>query len=352
MKAVVFEEYKKKPALKEVPKPTPGPGEVILKVAGSGACHSDVAVYDEYEYDVTAGHMTPPFILGHEVSGWVDSVGEGVTGVNVGDAYLVYGPTACGHCRYCSRGQDTYCLNFADTSCMAVGLGRDGGMAEYVAVPARNLVALGDADPIDAAPLADAGLTPYHAIKKALPELVGGGRTALVVGLGGLGMLGVQIIQALSSATVLVADMKPEAIEAAKKIGAIPVEGTTTQEQLDFINTYTGGVGVDAAFDFVGVEQTVTLAAQAVRYDGSATIVGIAGGTYEWNFYKQRYGSTLGNTYWGTIEDLHDVVGLYREGKIKTNVARYPLSQAEEAYRALREGTLTARAVIVPTLDE
>lgn len=352
MKAVVFEAYKQKPVLKDVEKPVAGPGEVVLKVAGSGACHSDVAVYDEYDLDVTFGHMTPPFILGHEVSGWIDSVGEGVTGFKEGDAYLVYGPIACGHCRYCSRGQDTYCLNFAETDCMAVGLGRDGGMAEYVAVPARNLVALGDADPIDAAPLADAGLTPYHAIKKSLPELVGGGRTALVIGLGGLGMLGVQIIQALSSATVLVADTKPEAVAAAEALGAVAVQGSTTEEQLAFINEYTGGVGVDAAFDFVGVAPTVALAAQSVRYDGAATIVGIAGGAYEWNFYKQRYGATLGSTYWGTIEDLHDVVGLYREGKITTNIERYPLSKAEEAYRALREGTLSARAVIVPTLDE
>lgn len=352
MKAVVFEAYKQKPVLKDVEKPVAGPGEVVLKVAGSGACHSDVAVYDEYEADPTFGHMTPPFILGHEVSGWIDSVGEGVTGFNKGDAYLVYGPIACGHCRYCSRGQDTYCLNFAETEYMSIGLGRDGGMAEYVSVPARNLVALGDADPIDAAPLADAGLTPYHAIKKNLPELVGGGRTALVVGLGGLGMLGVQIIQALSSATVLVADMKPEAVAAAEALGAVAVKGSTVEEQLAFINEYTGGVGVDAAFDFAGFSPTVGLIAQAVRYDGAATVVGIAGGEYEWAFHKQRYGATLGNTYWGSIEDLHDVVALYREGKIKTNVARYPLSKAEEAYRALREGKLSARAVIVPTMDE
>ena len=99
---------------------------------------------------------------------------------------------------------------------LGLGLGRDGGMAEYVVVPARNLVPLGDADPVAAAPLADAGLTPYHAIKNALPNLAGGGRFALVIGLGGLGQIAVQILTALTGATVIATDMKPDAMERAE----------------------------------------------------------------------------------------------------------------------------------------
>jgi len=216
VRAVVFESYKKFPVLKEVDRPKPAAGEVLLKVAGAGACHSDVAVFDEYESDPT-GLLTPPFILGHETAGWVEEVGPGVVGFEKGAAYLVYGPIGCGHCTSCSRGQDTYCTQPGTVGYLAAGLGRDGGMAEYMTVPARNLVPLGDADPVAAAPLADAGLTPYHAIKRAMPYLAKGGSTALVIGLGGLGMVGVQILKALTGATVIATDQKPEAMAQAEK---------------------------------------------------------------------------------------------------------------------------------------
>ncbi|HZX42208.1 MAG TPA: alcohol dehydrogenase catalytic domain-containing protein, partial [Myxococcaceae bacterium] len=168
MRALVFTDWKAFPTLEEIDVPEPGPGEVLLKVAGAGACHSDVAIFDEFESDIT-GFMPPPFVLGHETSGWVEALGPGVRGLEVGAPYLVYGPIGCGHCPACSRGQDTYCAHPGDVGYLATGLGRDGGMAEYMTVPLRNLVALGDADPVAAAPLADAGLTPYHAIKMALP---------------------------------------------------------------------------------------------------------------------------------------------------------------------------------------
>ncbi|TFI49441.1 NAD(P)-dependent alcohol dehydrogenase, partial [Micrococcus endophyticus] len=146
MKAVRFTAYKTFPELKEIERPAPGPGEVLLKVAGAGACHSDVAVYDEFEPGMNP-LVDPEYTLGHETSGWVEELGEGVTGFEVGSAQLVYGPVGCGHCPACSRGQDTYCQNVAEMDYAGIGLGRDGGMAEYVTVPARNLVPLGDADP-------------------------------------------------------------------------------------------------------------------------------------------------------------------------------------------------------------
>ena len=125
----------------------------------------------------------------------------------------------------CAQGLDTYCENAASNPALAVGLGRDGGMAEYVLVPANHLVPLGDADPVDAAPLSDAALTPYHAIKQALPNLAGGGKFALVVGLGGLGQIAVQILKALTGATIIATDSKPEAMERARAAGAITVLG-------------------------------------------------------------------------------------------------------------------------------
>lgn len=268
MRALVLEQFKTMPTPKEVQRPTPGPGEVLLKIAVAGACHSDVGIFHDFETDPT-GLMTPPFILGHENSGWVEEIGEGVTGVEVGAAYLCYGP--------------------------------------------RNLVPLGDADPIDAAPLADAGLTPYHAIKRVLLHLAGGGKSALVIGLGGLGMIGVQILKALTGATVIATDMKAEAMADAEKYGAVAVPGG--EGQAERIRELSGGRGVDAVFDFVGVDPTMALAASVVAQRGAVTIVGIGGGTYPWNFFGVPYEVNFSSTYWGTIEDLHEVVAMYRAGR-------------------------------------
>ncbi|SFF96382.1 NAD(P)-dependent alcohol dehydrogenase [Curtobacterium sp. YR515] len=347
MRAVVFEQFQTFPSLTDVPKPTPGPGEVLLKVAGAGACHSDVAVYREFQAG-QPGAQQPPFVLGHENSGWVEELGDGVAGFTVGDAYLVYGPVGCGHCSYCSKGQDTYCENAATNPYMGIGLGRDGGMAEYVTVPARNLVPLGDADPVAAAPLSDAALTPYHAIKNSLPNLAGGGKYALVVGLGGLGQIAVQILTALTGATVIATDMKQDAMDRAAARGAITVPGGP--DQAAAIREITGGRGVDAAFDFVGATPTITVAQASMAVGGRFTVVGIAGGTTEWNFFRTPYESTITNTYWGTIEDLHEVVAMYRAGQIVPDVERYALSDALEAYRKLEAGELSGRAVVVPTL--
>lgn len=345
MRAVVFSEWQTFPTIEDVDQPEPGPGEVLLKVAGAGACHSDVAIYKEFA-EGAPGSIPPSFTLGHENAGWVEALGPGVQGIDVGDAFLAYGPIGCGHCRMCSKGQDTYCENAASMPYLGLGLGRDGGMAEYVRVPARNLVPLGDADPVAAAPLADAGLTPYHAIKLALPNLAGGGRSVLVIGLGGLGQLAVQILTALTGATVIATDMKPEAMTMAERHGAVTVPGG--DGQVEAIRELTGGRGVDAAFDFVGVTPTIKAAQASIAQGGRLTVVGIAGGVVEWSFFTNPYEATITNTYWGTIEDLHDVVAMFRAGQIEPDIERYPMDDALEAYRRLEAGELSGRAVVTP----
>ena len=346
MKAVRHIGYHTFPEFKDVDKPTPGPGEVLLKVAGAGACHSDVAIFHEFDEGLNP-QMDPEFTLGHENTGWAEELGEGVAGIELGAAYLVYGPVGCSICRACTRGQDTYCENAAEMDYAGIGLGRDGGMAEYVVVPARNLVPLGDADPINAAPLADAALTPYHAIKLALPHLNGGGKYALVIGLGGLGLIGVQILKALTGATIIATDMKEDAMAQAEKRGAIPVAGG--EGQVERIREITGGNGVNAAFDFVGIGATVTTAMRSVARQGRVTIVGIGNQSpYEWAFLSTPYEAELVNTYWGTVEELHEVVDMYKAGQIEPQVTTYPLDKALEAYQALVDGEISGRAVIVP----
>lgn len=345
MRAVVFSDYQTFPSLEEVPRPSPGPGEVLLRVAGAGACHSDVAIYKDFS-EGAPGAIPPSFVLGHENAGWIEETGPGVHGFTVDDAHLVYGPIGCGHCKACSRGQDTYCENAATMPYLGLGLGRDGGMAEYVTVPARNLVPLDDADPVAAAPLADAALTPYHAIKNSLPQLAGGGRFALVIGLGGLGQAAVQILTALTGATVIATDMKEDAMRRAESNGAVTVPGG--EGQVEAIRDLTGGRGVDAAFDIVGATPTIKTAQASMAQGGRLTVVGIANGVTDWSFFTTPYESTITNSYWGTIADLHEVVAMYRAGQIRPDVERFGMDDALEAYRKLEAGQISGRAVVVP----
>lgn len=189
--------------------------------------------------------------------------------------------------------------------------------------------------------------TSYHAIKLALRKLAGGGKHALVMGLGGLGLIAVQILKAITGAQVIATDLKPEAMKRASEFGAVTVDGGA--DQADQIRALTGGRGVGAAFDFVRAGPTIALAQATVALRRAIHVVGIAGGTAQWSFFANPYEATLTNSYWGTIEDLHDVVELYRAGQIISDVERFDMDGALEAYRRLRDGELDARAVVVPS---
>jgi propanol-preferring alcohol dehydrogenase len=161
-----------------------------------------------------------PFTLGHEVVGTVEELGDGVTGPEVGASVLVYGPWGCGLCPPCSRGEEHLCERRDLRRGTGCGLGRNGGLAEYVVLPsARLAVEIGDLDPVTAAPLADAGLTPYHAVKRALRDLRPG-TAAVVIGVGGLGHVAVQLLRALSGCRVVAVDRREEALAMALDAGA------------------------------------------------------------------------------------------------------------------------------------
>ncbi len=186
-----------------MPVPEPGPGQVLVKVGGAGACHSDLHLMEWPEGTMSFG---VPFTLGHENAGWVEALGAGVEGLAEGEAVAVYGPWGCGRCRSCRLSAENYCERQAEIGAFGGGLGLDGGMAEYMLVPhPRLLLPLGDLDPRDAAPLSDAALTPYHAVKRSLDLLVPGS-TAVVIGVGGLGHMAVQILRALSPARIVAVD--------------------------------------------------------------------------------------------------------------------------------------------------
>jgi alcohol dehydrogenase, propanol-preferring len=345
MRALQLTAWKSPPELREVPNPEPGPGQVVVRIAAAGACHSDLHLMHDFDAGLLPFGL--PFTLGHENAGFVEVVGAGVDHVSPGDPVAVYGAWGCGRCHRCHLGAENYCQRAAELDGAGAGLGCDGGMAPLMLVPqARWLVPLGDLDPVEAAPLTDAGLTPYHAIKRSL-HLLHGGSTAVVIGAGGLGHMAVQILKATSAATVVAVDTKPEALELAAALGADHVVASD-DATASVIGDITRNQGADLALDCVGVDSTIALAAQVSRPLAHVTVVGLGGGTFGFSFFSLPYEASLATTYWGTLPELSEVLDLARRGLIKAHVQRFGLDAAGDAYNALVAGTLEGRAVIVP----
>jgi propanol-preferring alcohol dehydrogenase len=220
-------------------------------------------------------------------------------------------------------------------------------MAPLLLVPsARHVVPLTELDPVDAAPLTDAGLTPYHAIKRSLGRLVPGS-TAVVIGVGGLGHMAIQVLAALSATQVVAVDTSPEALHLAQAVGAehAVLAGDTAAAE---IRDLTGGAGTDLVLDFVGADSTVALAVSVARPLSDVTVVGIAGGSYPFSFFTVPYEVSMATTYWGSLPELHEVVALAEAGRIRAHVERFSLDDAPKAYARMAEGTLRGRAVIIP----
>ncbi len=243
-----------------------------------------------HDFDAGVVPYALPFTLGHENTGIVEAVGAGVEHFAPGEPVAVYGSWGCGRCRRCHQGAENYCERAAELRGAGGALGFDGGMAPLMLVPrARWLVPIGDLDPVEAAPLTDAGLTPYHAIKRSL-HLLDGGSTAVVIGAGGLGHMAVQILKATCAATVVAVDTKATALRLATELGADHVV-TSDDSAADAIRAITRHKGADLVLDFVGVDSTIALAAQVSRPLGHVTIVGIGGGTFGFSFFSVPYSS-------------------------------------------------------------
>ncbi|WP_019815569.1 NAD(P)-dependent alcohol dehydrogenase [Saccharomonospora saliphila] len=351
MRAVRLLEWHSDPVVTEVDPPEPGHGQVLVRVGGAGVCHSDLHLMREFD----RGDMpwNPPFTLGHENAGWVERVGTGVDGPAPGTPVAIYGPWGCGVCQYCLRGVETYCERpeAAPVPRGGAGLGLDGGMAEYLLVPhARHVLPLPEGlDPVLAAPLTDAGLTPYHAVRRSWAKLTPSA-TAAVIGIGGLGHLAVQIVKATTAARVVAVDTRSEALELARNLGAdlaVP-PGAGVAER---IRDLTDGRGADVVIDCVGTGDTLDLAAAIGRVLGDLTIVGLGGGTLPVSFFSLPYEMSVQTTYWGGRFELIEVLELAARGLLRTEIARYGLDEAVEAYHRLEEGTLTGRAVVTPSAE-
>ncbi|MEZ5185092.1 MAG: NAD(P)-dependent alcohol dehydrogenase [Candidatus Nanopelagicales bacterium] len=350
MRAWRLLQWKSEPELVEVDKPEPGPGDVVIKIGGAGACHSDLHLM--HDFDDSAGlPFGPPFTIGHENAGWVAEIGPGVAGFEVGQPVGVYGPWGCGRCERCLAGFETYCQNPLESPAPGGGggLGVDGGMAEYMLIrdAERHLMVLpAGLEPADAAPLTDAALTPYHAVARSWPKLRPRS-TAVVIGVGGLGHMAVQIIKNTTGARVVAVDQNEGALELARSMGADETM-LSSAETAEAIKSLTGGVGADVVLDCVGNDATLALAAGSVAVLGDLTVVGIGGGTLPVNFFSLPYETSLQTTYWGARGELREVFDLAARGLLTPKSTVYSLDDAMQAYHDLEAGTVSGRAVIVP----
>lgn len=344
MKAVQYTTIGELPVVAEVEKPEPGPGQIRLRVTAAGLCHSDWFIMglpkEHYAYPL-------PLTLGHEGAGVVDKLGDGVTEVAVGDDVAIYGPWGCGACAECAQGRENYCPHAAELGIFPPGLGAPGAMAEYIIInDARHLVPLNGLDPVQTVSLTDAGLTPYHAIKNVVSKLPAGS-TAVVIGTGGLGHVGIQILRAITAATVIALDVTDEKLALAREVGAHHTLLSNADAPAE-IRKLTRGIGADVVFDFVGATPTLEIARQSVRIDGAIEAVGIGGGTLATGFGATPFGVSVRAPYWGSRSELMEVLDLARDGHLKVHVEEYPIAEAPAAYQRLHDGLVEGRAVVVP----
>ncbi|MFI5733586.1 NAD(P)-dependent alcohol dehydrogenase [Kribbella sp. NPDC051587] len=341
MKAVRLHGYHQQPVVEDVPEPAvKGPLDVVVKIGGAGVCRTDLHII-EGQWDA-AMHPPLPYTIGHENAGWVSEIGSAVTNVAVGDTVILHPTPTCGLCRACRAGDDMHCV--ASTF---PGLDSDGGMAEYLLTSARACVKLDPATrPQDVAALADAGITAYHAVRKAIP-LLWPGTTAVVIGAGGLGHIGIQCLAALTATRIIVVDRNPEALKLAEQLGAdqtVVADGN----QIETVRELTDGAGAHVVLDFV--------AEQGAEQDGFAMTA--AGGSY----FVIGYGgqvqiptldiisterNIIGNIV-GTFNELAELMALAQAGKVTLHTRSYPLDAAAEAIADLDAGRVRGRAILVP----
>lgn len=333
-------------ALVDVDEPSPGPGQVAVRIGSASFCHSDLELL---HLPANVPGIPVPVTLGHEMAGWIDAVGDGVIGWEVGQPVAVYIIQGCGWCRACETGRDNVCENGVIRT---PGVHYDGGVAERMVVDARQLVPLDGVDVATAAPLTDAGLTAYHAVEWVRPRLRPGA-TVLVIGVGGLGHLALQIVATTSASRLLAADIDPAKVDLATRLGAEAafVSGPVTA---DAVRDANDGRPIDVVLDFAGVQPSIDLGVDVVARGGMMVVTGMGGGqvplVHGFGGPDRRVPpeTPVVASFAGSRADLHGVVALARRGLVRVESTAFPLADAPKAFAAFAAGDLVGRAVINP----
>ncbi|GGI94774.1 NAD(P)-dependent alcohol dehydrogenase [Streptomyces brasiliensis] len=341
MKAVQVVGYHQNLEMTDVPAPeVTGPFDVIVRIGGAGVCRTDIHIL-EGQWAEKSG-VTLPYTIGHENAGWVHAVGSAVTNVSEGDKVIVHPLVTCGLCRACRAGDDVHC-----EQSRFPGIDTAGGYAEYLKTSARSVVRIDDSlEPSDVAALADAGLTAYHAAAKAARRLRPGHR-CVVIGAGGLGHIGVQVLRALTAAEIVVVDRNPDAVKLASDIGAhhgIVADGGHVDAVLDL----TDGKGAETVIDFVGEGGATHDGVRMLRRAGDYHVVGYGENidvptidiiSTEINF--------IGNLV-GSYTDLSELMVLAAQGHVRLHTEKYALGDFQTALDDLSAGRVRGRAILIP----
>ena len=341
MRAVRVVGYHQALELHEVDRPEPtGPFDVIVRIGGAGVCRTDLHILEGQWAEKS--NVELPYTIGHENAGWVDAVGAAVTNVAEGDKVIVHPLITCGLCRACRSGDDVHCENS-----QFPGINTHGGYAEYLKTSARSVVKLNESlEPADVAALADAGLTAYHAAAKAARRLTPRDR-CVVIGAGGLGHIGIQVLRALSPAELIVVDRNADAVKLAQEIGAdqgVVADG----DQVDRVLELTDGNGAEVVVDFVGEGGSTAEGIRMLREAGDYHVVG-----YGENVDVPTIDiisteiNIIGNLV-GSYNDLCDLMALAARGAVRLHTVKYPLDDFQRAIEDLDAGRVRGRAILVP----
>jgi NAD+-dependent secondary alcohol dehydrogenase Adh1 len=341
MKAARLHRYHDPLRLESVAEPqATGPFDVVVRIGAAGLCRTDLHIQEGQWAEKS--QVALPYTPGHENAGWVHEVGSGVTNVAVGDTVIVHPYISCGLCPPCRSGNDMHCLTGSFP-----GIDRDGGFADFLLTGARSVVKLDASfDPTHIAALADAGLTAIHAVKKAIPVL-GPGTSAVVIGAGGLGHIGIQCLAALTPTRIIVVDPNEKALALAAELGAdhtVTADGSHVETVLELTN----GRGAEAIIDFVGENGAVEDGVAMLQDGGFFYVIG-----YGQNIdiptidVISRQISFIGCLV-GTYIDLQDLMTLTAEGKVTLHTSTYPLEAINDAMADLSAGRLQGRGILVP----
>ena len=343
MKAARLYKYGEKLKISDIEVPSAvNFGDVIIRTAAAGICRTDIHIIDGLMKE-SLNYPNLPYTLGHENVGFVEEIIGDIPNLREGDPVILHPQNSCGLCRACRSGMDMLCDNG-----FSPGLdGSDGGFAEYIRTGSRSLVKLKQSsDLAGAAPLADAGVTVYHALNKVIHSMPPDANIA-VIGTGGLGQIAVQVLKCLTECNIIAVDADEKKIRIAERLGVTHTIHSSGKDFSGELLKLTENTGADVIFDFVGESETPQASIKGLRKGGIYSIIGYGGGL---NVPTVKLVgseiSVIGNLV-GSYNDLDDIVKLYEKGKIKLNVDRFRIEEINEALEKLKSGLIGGRGVIV-----
>jgi threonine 3-dehydrogenase len=332
MQAIVKERRAPGLTVTTVPKPTPGPGEVLIAVRHAGVCGTDLHIAD---WDPWAqGRIKPPIVIGHEFAGEIAALGDGVTGLRKGQLVTAEGHIVCGHCPQCRTGNSHICKNTR-----IIGVDRDGAFAEYIVMPTTNVLTLSGI-PTEVGAIMDPMGNAFHTVLTAeIP-----GSTVFVVGCGPIGCFAVGIARAAGATKVIASDVNPKRLALAEKMGAHVTINAAKDDVVKIVIAETGGEGADVVCEMSGVPSALHQAFAAVRMGGRVQLLGIPKGDVPVDVANEII--FKGITIYGVIgrkmyETWHQMRRFLTGGQFDPRPVithRFPLANIDDALAAIRSG--------------